>query len=411
MRLGATPRLLLAIGFLAGCYAPSELTGAPCDLAHPNCPSDQVCMMGRDGATCQIDHTTRPDAPQGGEAGDTCFGSGLVKNVCLTSAPTGSLSLSIAINTATVGSPNCTSLEPQSGGPPLCVIAADSITIDTGRTVSAIGVNPLVLVANTTIAINGTLDVASHGSGGAIGAGAQTTCGAATINGTNGSGGNGGGGGAGGSFGTTGANGGKGHNHIGAGVAGAATTPAVLVGGCPGGAGGAGDGGGGAGTGGGGGGAVYLIANGSITIGGTLDASGSGGGGGSGGLNSGGGAGGGGAGGFIGLDSPTITVSGSVFANGGGGGGGNGDQPDKGGTAGGDPIAPATQATAGQGGGGGGANGGKGFATAGAPGAGSNVGNCSTSPGCGGGGGGGGAGIIRQYRGTVSGGTVSPPPS
>src|SRR5262245_39909294 len=101
MRLGTTPRLLLAL--VSGCYAPSELTGAPCDRSRDNCPSGQICTMGRDGATCQLDHTASMLDAHGGEAGDTCFGSGLVKNVCLKS-PTGSLSLSIAINTATVGS-------------------------------------------------------------------------------------------------------------------------------------------------------------------------------------------------------------------------------------------------------------------------------------------------------------------
>src|SRR5215471_960622 len=124
-------------------------------------------------------------------SGPTCFGNGLIRNLCLASPPTGVLTLSTSINTVTVGKPNCTSIEPQSGGPSLCVIAADSIRIDAGQTLTAIGANPLVLIANTTISIGGTLDVASHGSGGAAAAGAQMACGAATITGANGSGGDG----------------------------------------------------------------------------------------------------------------------------------------------------------------------------------------------------------------------------
>src|SRR5712691_11490722 len=127
----AAPRSLVALGVLGACYAPNELTGAPCDPTKDNCPSGQTCVTARDGtSTCQFDHGTdaRHDGPVG-DGGPNCFGSGLVQNVCLASPPSGTLARSIPIKPAPVGGRDCTSIEPQSGGPSLCVIAADSITI------------------------------------------------------------------------------------------------------------------------------------------------------------------------------------------------------------------------------------------------------------------------------------------
>ncbi len=75
------------------------------------------------------------------------------------------------------------------------------------------------------------------------------------------------------------------------------------------------------GHGGGAGGAVQITAGSSITIDGTINAGGGGGVGGGVTVNT-AGAGGGGSGGAILLEAPTVTIGGSLFANGGGGGGG-----------------------------------------------------------------------------------------
>ena len=356
-----------------------------------------------DAADAPIDS---PDAP----AGFACYGTGMVKDICFPQPPTTALVVSnnVIVDTAMVGGANCTTIVAQNGGPSLCVIAKQSITIGLGATLSATGANPLVLIAAGSIDITGTLDVSSHRSGNVVGAGARSTC-------TSGNGNNanappaGGGGGAGGSFKGAGANGGQGRGQTAGGTPAAASNPGVLLGGCAGGRGGTGAGGGGAGNGGAGGGAVYVIAGSSIKIMGSIKASGAGGTEGTGGLDSGGGAGGGGSGGMIGLDAPVIQLLGTIAANGGGGGGGNGDDFDRPGQPGGETMLPGAPATGGNGGNGGGGNGGAGFAQPIAPAGGSN----GSNPYCGGGGGGGGSGVIRVFGvapGSVTG-AVSPVPS
>jgi len=382
---------------LAGCYSPHVASGAPCMPDVDNCPADQSCETTAAGSFCTAeaampdgggDGTSLGDGPRP-DAGPNCFGTGLVTNVCLQQAPAGNVILaSGTIDTAMVGASNCNTIVSQSGGPSLCLIAADTISIPSGTIVRAQGANPLLLIGATRIDIAGELHVDSK-RGGAIGAGAQATC--ASGDGVNGNMGAGGGGG-GGSFGTAGANGGKGENSA-AGTAGGTTTPTAVRGGCAGGNGGTGDGGGGAGAGGAGGGAVYMIA-GAIMIEGSVDASGAGGGAGTSGTNSSGGGGGGGAGGLIGLDAPTITATGALFANGGGGGGGGGNQPGNVGSPGSDPATYQTGGTGGNGGAGGGGKGGTGFGLAAAAQTGTNF---STMY-CGGGGGGGGAGVIRVFQ-------------
>ncbi len=360
----------------------------------------QRCSAQRDTCT---DARSDVDGPSGSSH---CFGSGLIGNLCFTTPPSGTSTLTVAIDTATVGSGDCSEIRAQTGGPSLCVIAAE--TIQVSGVVKVTGANPLVLIANTTITIGGTLDAASHAA--IPGGGARATCGAVGLDGTISNDPNGGGGGgAGGSFGGAGGPGGNGRQGAQHGTPTGPVPATVLIGGCPGGRGGAGNGGGGEGSPGSGGGAVYLIANSSITISGALDASGAGGGGGGDGLNSAAGGGGGGAGGMIGLDAPSITVTGSVFANGGGGGGGGGGQAGNVGTPGADPTAAQTAAAGGQGGQGGGGNGGLGSVGTTTGGTGTNGNQQYTA----GGGGGGGAGVIHVYRAAASsiGGNVSPPPT
>lgn len=406
---------------LSGCYGPHPSAGAPCDLALDNCPSSQRCLATAEGSFCYAtDPGTKPDAPGPGDPdgprpdnAPNCYGTGLVHDLCAL-APTNDIVVSAnrVINTAMVGGTNCDSII-AGGGASLCLIAARTISIGNGIKLSATGPNPLVLVGTQSVTINGALDVASHVQGGSvIGPGAQTSCGAGNAGSMGGNPDAAGGGGAGGSFGGKGADGGLGkksstNNPGGApGTALAAGVPTSLVGGCPGGDGGPGHGGGGVGGGGAGGGAVYIISAGSITISGSIDASGAGGGAGAAGVDSSGGAGGGGSGGFIGLDTPSLMVTGSVFANGAGGGGGGGDMPTRIGNPGNDPVAATTQANGGVGGTGGGGDGGKGYAGALAP----TTGNPGINGYCAGGGGGGGAGIIKIYGTTASGGTFSPTP-
>ncbi|MEO8552913.1 MAG: hypothetical protein ABI678_23215, partial [Kofleriaceae bacterium] len=136
----------------------------------------------------------------------------------------------------------------------LCVVAASAIVIPAGVRIAVTGSRPLVIYATGTIAITGTLDLASH-VGGATGAGADPmTC-------ASGSRPSGAGGGAGGSFGTKGGHGGAasllgGTGGAAAGVGG----QAVLRGGC------AGQNGGGVTGGGAGGGALLLVADDQILI-------------------------------------------------------------------------------------------------------------------------------------------------
>ena len=369
-------------GMCSSGYRYGELAGA----------SSNQCV----GATTSdggIDSPMPIDArPVDSPPGESCYGQGPGK-VCFAQPPTGTQTLSTAINTD--GGQCSTAVV---GTSPGCVIAADTLNV-TG-TVTVTGSKPLVLVAVTTLDVTGTLDASSHRTGGEqIGADADpATCDAGTAPGIHG-------GGAGGSFGSIGGNGGGDNNAMHAGTAGAAqTTLATLRGGCPGQAGNAGAGT--AGTAGHGGGAVYLIAGTSITIGAAINASGETG---TGGMAGGAGGGGAGAGGLIALDAPMVTNTGTIFANGGGGGEGAGGV-----SIGNTPADPtATTTTGGTGGTNAGGDGGAGAvnSTPAAPGL--DGGPLPGGNSAGGGGGGGGAGLIKLYQAATIGGagTVSPPPS
>ncbi len=288
-----------------------------------------------------------------------------------------------------------------------CVIVGESITIPGNSTVTVVGGKRLILLATQSMTIDGTLDASSRRT--APGPAADSgPCQTTFTNAMDG--GFGGGGGWGGSLGGTGNNGGTGAR---SGIGGIAAPPGIaveLTGGCPGGTGGGNGLGAGGGARGRGGGAVLLIAGQTLTISGTVNASGSGGGGGDGGAaGGGGGGGGGGSGGMIVLDATTVATPGQCFANGGGGGEGSDV------IGGGDGGESGSPTSAGRGtnnrslGGGGGGDGGFGVTPNGA------VGENGDNGFGGGGGAGGGVGIIKVFstnqQNTTDPTKVAPPPT
>jgi hypothetical protein len=314
-------------------------------------------------------------------------------NICLTAPLGGAVTIAqnTTIDTDTTGNSPISCRQLVMGSSNVCVIAASTITINSGRTLSASGAKPLVLLA-TSIIVNGTIDVASH-RGGQTGAGANMVgCTSGNDNPSDA------GGGQGGSFGARGGSGGDqdGQSNSG-GSSGNMISSAQLRGGCSGtnganGGGGRGDGGG----------AVLLLAD-TITFGSNavINASGESGGGGGDGRRGGGGAG---SGGMIALFAMTIdaTSQPDIFANGGHGGGGSNN--DNSGTAGSDSTSPSSSGS------GGGAPQGAGSGGDAYPG--NNLdGNNGTSGGGGGGGGGGGAGVIRNVSTSSLGANVSPAPT
>lgn len=365
-------------GSLAGTCEPNGF----CSFNDPTCGTDgrrYGDLAGNLSGTC-VNGNVGEDAMQP-EAGDRCFGSaasgGLVQP-CFATEPTGSVTLTADINTndacATVS--NTTA----------CVLAGGSITVPAGTQIRVTGNKPLVLVAVTSITIDGTIDAASHIADGTTGPGANDgTCDAGTAPGVHG-------GGAGGSFGLVGGSGGA----TNPGMPGAAAATVTLRGGCRG-QDGSEDVAGTRGIGGAGGGAIYLIAQ-SISIGstGAINASGAGG---TNGMNNLASGGGGGSGGLIGLEAPTLNHQGLLLANGGGGGEGSGvNNP---GLAGSDPLS-TLPAAPGAGGSGNGGDGGAGGAIGNA----ARNGSSATSSG----GGGGGVGVLRVIP-AKSLTNVSPPPT
>ena len=331
---------------------------------------------GRTGTT---DATTEFDAPLDAPLDAppdattptvNCFGTSALALVCLESLPTDPLTLGTASSLDTATSPLCAAL--RVGSSNVCVIAAQTLTISAALTVT--GTRPLVLLSLTAITVSATLDIASH-RGSPTGAGGDASSCNTGVDPTDR------GGGQAGSFGSKGGDGGDSDGALDRGTSGAATMPTTLRGGCMG-----ADGAGSLTSHGNGGGAVLLIAE-TITISGSINASGSPGDGAPAGRYGGGGAG---AGGMIAFDAPTITVSGPVHANGGGGGGGS--SVSSAGSPGSEP--PVAGGATGGGHGGNGGDGGLGSFGAGA--GGSGVSGTTSSDG--GGGGGGGAGVILKFR-------------
>lgn len=266
--------------------------------------------------------------------------------------------------------------------------------IRAGATLRVKGDNPLVLVSQSDVTIDGTVDVGSHLLGSdRVGAGSNpAVCMTMTAFGAQCE--HGGSGGGGGGFGTAGAPGGVGgltHDcplqPLNLGIPGGPGIPAsadmTLRGGCDGGDGAEGNGPE-AGDGGDGGGAIQIVARDVLRVSATgkVLAGGGGGAGGNGGRS---GGGGGGSGGLILLAGSTIRIDagGVLAANGGAGGGGSNANQASGG-ADGQPTTTPAMGGAPEGAGG---TGGNGAAGATGPTAGTGVDR-------GGGGGGGGAGKI-----------------
>jgi hypothetical protein len=283
-----------------------------CDFgAAEACPSAMSCassgFCAATGVSCDPDGgvIVTDDAAITDDSVDagTCYGT-LPVQLCFTTAPTG------AVNVASVATDACSggSIMPVNGHDS-CVIAGDTVTVETGAMTGSL---PLVLVAASTLTVTGAVNASSTngvvgGPAAQIGAGASSLACSASVDATLIFGG-----GAGGRF--------QGRGGAGLGTGGGQDVSTVgEIRPCRGGTGGAN---GVFAPGGLPGGVIHLIAGGSITITGSINASGAGGFGGP--VNRGGG--GGGSGGFIGVDAPSITIDpGAKLLAAGGGGGGGGD--------------------------------------------------------------------------------------
>src|ERR1043165_5771168 len=128
--------LLPSLALCAGC---SSLLGF----------EDFHTVTGQGDASMPADAT---DAMQ--DASDLCYGA--LSPICLGAQPTGSLTLDTPINTGTDS--RCPVIA-QAAGPALCVLASGVIAVNGNVTVT--GTRPLVLLAQTSITITGTLDASS----------------------------------------------------------------------------------------------------------------------------------------------------------------------------------------------------------------------------------------------------------
>jgi hypothetical protein len=342
-----------------------------------------------------LDHPVQEDArvvDTGPDAAPVCVGVGNFF-ICVPDDVPDRLDVAGAMTLVTDQA--CAYLDPSN--PTWCIYAARHVNIE-GK-LRATGSRHFVLIATDDLLIRetGVVDVASHAAtspGTGIGAGGGGACsGAGAGAGVNDV--NGAGGGAGGTYGTAGGRGGDGNSAGGApaGVDVQGILGTRLRGGCSGGLGGTGSTA--ADTGGAGGGGVYLAAAGTITIAGTVNASGAGGGRGN--ASKGGGSGGG-SGGMIAIwAGGSLSVTGEVFANGGGGGGGADNAAT--GNPGGDSPNADTKAAGGAGGGTTSCGQGPGCGGDGAAKAGNGQNGYNDSTQAGGGGGGGGLGVIRIVSG------------
>ncbi|HEY4176576.1 MAG TPA: hypothetical protein VGM90_07085 [Kofleriaceae bacterium] len=384
----------LLLTALPACFHPSY--DHPACGSEGQCPDDLTCVAGLCESAASPDDAA-PDAEPDAAPDvlvDTCIGTvdGLLR-VC----PTGEVAASVVKSSISTDllSMDC---DASLSSSMICVVVGTNVMVNVPMVT---GSRALVIAAYEQITVT-TLGVMSNDL---RGPGAPfATC--PTPNGTPNNGIASSGGGAGASFGGKGGAGGR-PDMVGMGVASPAVIdPATLTtlrAGCDGGKGGQFNGQT-PGTGGFGGGAVYLVANGSIQIMTSINASGSGG---HAMPSRGVGGAGGGSGGFIGLDAPVINAMGAqIFANGGGGGGGGGKTT---GAYGGQGGAPSTATVAAMGGNAGdidagdGGHGSVGIAAG-------QDGFQSNNSGSGSGGGGGGAGVIRVWRSpTLNAAVVSPP--
>jgi hypothetical protein len=407
----ATAAVAVAVAMPA-CFAPTYLQ--PLCSADGQCPAGLMCTPQVAGPrVCQPPgqpggptDAGAPDAPGVNDAGCT---AGVV-DVCGLPAPTAAFDASTAVTINTDTDPRCRPLTV--AGRPLCLIYATAVTIAASGALTVTGGRPLALVSASTMAIGGAVDAGSHGA--QIGPAADDASCAFAANPEMDMGGAGGA--AGGSFTLAGGNGGTGDtdNSLGGdgtglgGTRGAAVSAPPLRGGCRGQKGGDEQPGGSVGGAGGhAGGALYLAARESVSVAGSIRATGAGGAGGQ--AQAGGG--GGGSGGMVMIESASIKISGQISANGGGGGQGGGRLPpamEVTGIPGADGALGKTPAA-----GGFGANGNDNqFSAGGAGGADTAAAGSGTSSILAGGGGGGAAGVIRLIGTTaLAGSTISPPAS
>ncbi|HEX9101107.1 MAG TPA: hypothetical protein VF997_02830, partial [Polyangia bacterium] len=257
----------------------------------------------------------------------------------------------------------------QTGGPGVGVFSVAALMVAGAAKINVTGANAFALASAGPVTIDGVVDASCSGmmpgpGGFAGGMGAMDGTGPAAGAGKAGTGGGGGNpasGGGGAGYGDAGGTGGL--------IQGAApnagvpfgdlTSPTFVLAGGPGGGGGAGTTMGG--KGGGGGGAVQIVANGALTVTGTINV------GGCGGLKAGiaDGGGGGGAGGAIVLEAVHVTLSSTAVLAANGGGGGSGDDGGHDGSPANASVVPAPGGVAGKTTGG---NGGAGGASNGMPG-------------------------------------------
>lgn len=394
-------RMAVALGLAAlapACFAP-HYNQLRCG-AGDSCPDGYTCR----GGTCEIGGADDAGVAPIDDATGAQLCLGTFVKVCVDVPPT---ALTLATQMIDTSDPTSGMCLPYVASPTVdaCVIAAQTITIASGNTVSVTGRRRLILFAAGSITLAGVLDAASH-RGGRTGPAADTgPCPTSvtppTVAGQ-------GGGGWGGTFGGPGNNGGNTSGGGVGGTAGAVLNIATLGGGCAGGSGAGSTGG----SGGHGGGAVALLAGQTITVSGTVNASGAGGNGArAAAASTGGGGGGGGAGGMVVLDAASVVITGQCFTSGGGGGEGSSLIAGKDG---GDP-GPSGPGNGGSGGsplGGDGGAGGAGTSGARSGDNGNSTVNPITDAG-GGGGGGGGVGIIKivagQQQRTNDPGRISPP--
>jgi hypothetical protein len=358
-------RILLGLVVLAGCFAPSPTTGAPCSEGG-FCPAGQMCYSGRCYAEPPVDDAPPDDSVDAVDApidaaidacgGNVCQGSNLVGCGAMTTCDYGCLTATIPHCARIQPSNNLSwSLVPFPGGTltlgsgahvfdttagtlttggtvvplpsavtaqvvgPMMVLALGTLTMASGATLTVTGSRPLAILADGDVTVNvgaliligggcasGAYDPTCSGPGGGHGGRLNTDLATGCGPGQNGAldvfGASEAGGGGGG-FGRDGAN--SGGIAPGEGAHGdACGTSALepLIGGSGGGAGGISmTNTRGGGRGGGGGGALQITAAGTLAQRGTVDA--------------------GGAGGENGY---ATGMSGTLFGGGGGGGSGGG---------------------------------------------------------------------------------------
>ncbi len=319
--------LTVATGCAGKCGVLSDGCGGTIDCGASNCAANETCGGGGVPNVCacggppsvNVD-TTQWSANFATSPNWSCTAAG---TTTIDSAAGTVVSTSCALGTLDV-----TADAPQldASGPHVMVVRLRGMTLGGGHVLKIVGDKPVVFLVsgNVSVASGSSIDASAVGTtagpGGATGGAAPAWCAGST--GADAVSGNGDGpGGGGGGFGTAGGGGGNGQNGTpgGAGAVSTDTDLQPLRGGCAGGLGGHSSNA----AAGAGGGAFEISASGTISVAGTLSASGGAGKGQTGPCCTGKGGDGGGSGGGILLVSPSAPVlSGAVRAHGGAGSGG-----------------------------------------------------------------------------------------